>query len=236
MTIRKIIPNTITSLNLLSGVLGVIFTLKGHIEIAFPLMLLAAVFDFCDGLAARMLDAYSDMGKELDSLADMVSFGVLPSLMLYAISPEGWTAYIPLFIAVMSGLRLAWFNTDTRQSEGFIGLATTSCAMICGSLAYFIVAEPGSFVAAWASGPVFIPVLSVCLGLLLVAPIPMFSMKFKKGQKQDHTLLIKRTAFLTVAALSVIVVAVLRTNWSAAVTLIFLSYIFVNCVFAVFKM
>ena len=237
MSIKKIIPNTITSLNLLSGVLGVIFTLKGHIDIAFPLMLAAAVFDFCDGLAARALDAYSDMGKELDSLSDMVSFGVLPSVMLYAISPEGsWTAFIPLFIAVMSGLRLAKFNIDERQSEGFIGLATPACAMICGSLAYFIAAEPGSVVATWAGGGIFIPVVSVCLGLLLVCPLPMFSMKFKKGQKQEHSLLIKRTAFLSVAALSVIVVAVLRTNWSAAVTLIFLSYIFVNCIFAVFKM
>ncbi len=237
MSIKKIIPNTITSLNLLSGVLGVIFTLKGHIDIAFPLMLAAAVFDFCDGLAARALDAYSDMGKELDSLSDMVSFGVLPSVMLYAISPEGsWTAFVPLFIAVMSGLRLAKFNIDERQSEGFIGLATPACAMICGSLAYFIAAESGSIVATWAAGGIFIPVVSVCLGLLLVCPLPMFSMKFKKGHKQEHSLLIKRTAFLSVAALSVIVVAVLRTNWSAAVTLIFLSYIFVNCIFAVFKM
>lgn len=235
MSIKKYIPNTITSMNLLCGVLGVIFTLEGHIEIAFPLMLAAAVFDFCDGLAARALGAYSDIGKELDSLADMVSFGVLPSIMLYKVSPAGhWTAYIPLFIALMSGLRLAKFNVDERQSLGFIGLATPACAMICGSLAYWINSDPSSFVATWASGGIFIPVLSVCLGLLLVIPIPMFSMKFKKGQ-QDHALMLKRTAFLTVAVLAILVVVVLRANWASAVTLVFLSYILVNCVFAAFR-
>lgn len=235
MSIKKIIPNTITSLNLLSGVLGVIFTLEDHIELAFPLMLAAAVFDFCDGLAARALGAYSDLGKELDSLADMVSFGVLPSIMLYKVSPAGhWTAFIPLFIALMSGLRLAKFNIDDSQSTNFKGLATPACAMICGSLAYWINADSASFVAIWASGHIFIPVLSVCLGLLLVSPVPMFSMKFKKGQK-DHSLMIKRTAFLTVAVLAIIVVVVLRANWAAAVTLVFICYILVNCVFAAFR-
>ena len=235
MSIKKYIPNTITSMNLLCGVLGVIFTLEGHIEIAFPLMLAAAVFDFCDGLAARLLGAYSDIGKELDSLCDMVSFGVLPSLMLYKVSPEGhWTAYIPLFIALMSGLRLAKFNVNESQSLGFIGLATTACAMMCGSLAYWIDADPSSIVAVWAAGGIFIPVVSVFLGLLLVSPLPMFSMKFKKGQK-DHSLMIKRTAFLTVAVLMVIVVIVLKTNWASAVTLVVLSYILVNCIFAAFR-
>ena len=219
-------------MNLLCGVLGVIFTFEGHIEYAFPLMLAAAVFDFCDGLAARALGAYSDLGKELDSLSDMVSFGVLPSLMLYKVSPAGhWTAYVPLFIAIMSGLRLAKFNIDESQSSNFKGLATPSCAMICGSLAYFIAAEPGSVVASWAAAHIFIPVVSVCLGLLLVSPIPMFSMKFKKGQK-DRGLMIKRAAFLAVAVLAIVVVAVLRINWSAAVTLVFLGYILVNCISA----
>ena len=83
MQIIKHIPNTITSMNLLAGTLGVIFTLDGRIDIAFPLMLAAAGFDFCDGFAARLLKAYSEIGKELDSLADMVSFGVLPAIMLY---------------------------------------------------------------------------------------------------------------------------------------------------------
>ncbi len=83
MNIVKHIPNTITSMNLLCGVLGVIFTLDGRIDIAFYLMLAAAVFDFFDGFSARLLKAYSDIGKELDSLADVVSFGVLPSVLAF---------------------------------------------------------------------------------------------------------------------------------------------------------
>ena len=87
MAIGKHIPNTITSMNLLCGAMGVIFALEGHVEWALPLMILGAVFDFCDGLAARLLHAYSPIGKELDSLADLVSFGVLPALMLYRVQP-----------------------------------------------------------------------------------------------------------------------------------------------------
>ena len=114
MRIVKHIPNTITSMNLISGTLGVIFTLQGHIEIAFPLMLLAAVFDFFDGFAARLLKAYSEIGKELDSLADMVSFGVLPSIMMYETMSDTcevgtlyFARYIPLVMAAFSALRLA---------------------------------------------------------------------------------------------------------------------------------
>ena len=83
MRITKHIPNTITSMNLLCGALGVIFTFQGALHIAFYLMLAAAVCDFLDGLAARLLKAYSPMGKELDSLADLITFGLLPSIMLY---------------------------------------------------------------------------------------------------------------------------------------------------------
>ena len=83
MSIKKYIPNAITSMNLVCGIIGVIFAFKARFDLAFYMMIAAAVFDFMDGLAARALGAYSDMGKELDSLCDMVSFGVLPSVMLY---------------------------------------------------------------------------------------------------------------------------------------------------------
>lgn len=235
MGVVRHIPNSITSMNLLSGVMGVIFTLKGRPDIAFPLMLAAAVFDFCDGLAARLLHAYSDIGKELDSLADMVSFGVLPSLMLYkakdGVTPA-WIAFIPLFLAAMSALRLAKFNIDERQSLNFIGLPTPSAAMICGSLAYFISRTPDGILAGWARGPIFIPLVAIVLGLLLVSEIPMFGMKIKKG----NTLLdIKRTAFFSIAAICLVITAVLRLDWSFAVLLIFSVYILENCIFALFK-
>ena len=127
-------------MNLLCGALGVIFTFQGALDIAFYLMLAAAVCDFFDGFAARMLNAYSAMGKELDSLADLISFGLLPSLMLHRRLVEGgmtgFVTFIPLIICVFSGLRLAKFNVDERQSENFLGLATPACAIWCGSLIY----------------------------------------------------------------------------------------------------
>ena len=173
MALYKHIPNTITSMNLLSGIMGVIFTLEGHLEWALPLMILAAVFDFCDGLAARLLNAYSPIGKELDSLADLVSFGVLPALMLYKVQPEGAPVvmrYLPLFVGIMSALRLAKFNVDERQTLDFIGLPTPSCAMVCGSLAYFLHRSGG---VPEGAGPWLVAGIAVVLGLLLVSEIPM---------------------------------------------------------------
>ncbi|MCQ2165706.1 MAG: CDP-diacylglycerol--serine O-phosphatidyltransferase [Bacteroidales bacterium] len=240
MKATRYIPDLITSMNLLSGVLGVIFTFKGRFEIAFPLMLAASVFDFCDGLAARALDAYSDLGKELDSLSDMVSFGVLPALMLYQTMrvctfSESWLCYIPLVLAVFSGIRLAKFNVDERQHDSFIGLATPSAAMICGSLCYFIAPALNTFLAAWAAGYLFIPVLAVVLSALLVCEIPMFSMKFGKGKESDPVTSRKRISFLVNVAVIVAIVASLGLNWSLAVLLTFVVYALMNIVFALFR-
>lgn len=229
MALYKHIPNTITSMNLLSGVMGVIFTLEGHLDRALPLMILAAVFDFCDGLAARLLDAHSPIGGELDSLADLVSFGVLPSLMLYRVMPADAPAllrYVPLFVAVMSAVRLAKFNVDDRQTLDFLGLPTPSCAMICGSLAYFLHAEGG--VPAGA-GPWLVAAIAVVLGLLLVSEIPMFGMKIKKGHKLLDT---KRIAFLILAVAGVLVPLLFKQNWSLAVLAVFSVYVIENLVVA----
>lgn len=240
MSIKRYIPDTITSMNLLCGVLGVIFTFKGRIDIAFPLMLAASVFDFCDGLAARALDAYSDLGKELDSLSDMVSFGVLPAVMLYHTMcvctwSESWICYIPLVLAVFSGIRLAKFNVDDRQHDSFIGLATPSASMICGSLCYFIAHDMNTFLATWASGFVFIPVLAVILSVLLISEVPMFSMKISKENKDDKTSMRKRVAFLVNVAIIVAIVASLGLNWSLAVLLTFVVYALMNMAFALFR-
>ena len=229
MALYKHIPNTITSMNLLSGVMGVIFTLEEHLEWALPLMILAAVFDFCDGLAARLLDAHSPIGGELDSLADLVSFGVLPSLMLYRVMPADAPAllrYVPLFVAVMSAVRLAKFNVDDRQTLDFLGLPTPSCAMICGSLAYFLHAEGG--VPAGA-GPWLVAAIAVVLGLLLVSEIPMFGMKIKKGHKLLDT---KRIAFLILAVAGVLVPLLFKQNWSLAVLAVFSVYVIENLLIA----
>lgn len=232
MNIVRHIPNTITSMNLLCGIMGVICTFKGDFQVAFCLMLAAAVCDFCDGLSARLLRAYSDIGKELDSLADLISFGLLPSIMLHRFmvntGGESFFCYIPLLIAVFSALRLAKFNVDERQSENFIGLATPACAMICGSFVYYVSKDPSSILYSWAETRFFIPVASVLLALLLVSEIPMFSMKFKKGMSTEDPMNKLRIAFAAIILIACISVLLLGLNWSMIVLIAFVSYIILN--------
>ncbi|MBQ7020075.1 MAG: CDP-alcohol phosphatidyltransferase family protein [Bacteroidales bacterium] len=232
MSIIRHIPNTITSMNLLLGTMGVICTFNGNFEAAFCLMLAAAACDFCDGLSARLLGAYSDVGKELDSLADMVSFGLLPSLMLHrlmvSIGGESLLSYIPLIIAVLSAVRLAKFNVDERQTDNFIGLATPACAMVCGSFTYYVSHDPESLLHTWAASKLFIPAGSVILALLLVSEIPMFSMKFKKNIKRGTPIHRQRVAFAGVIFVSCVLVLLLGLNWSFIVLLVFVSYIVMN--------
>jgi len=231
MNIVKHIPNTITSMNLFCGLMGVIFTFKGEFDIAFCLMLAAALCDFCDGLAARALKAYSELGKQLDSLADMVSFGALPALMMHRLmlltSGESVWCYIPLLIAVFSALRLAKFNIDERQTENFIGLATPACAIICGSFACYVTNDPTSRLLEWASEPCFIPIGTLILCALLVSEIPMFSMKFKKTSAGTaaHK---QRISFLGVVLVSCVLVPILSLNWAMIPLLVFLAYIVMN--------
>ena len=232
MNIVKYIPNTITSMNLLCGVLGVIATFSGRLDAAFCLMLAAAVCDFFDGFSARLLKAYSDIGKELDSLSDMISFGVLPSLMMYSLvnqmNPGSWLRFAPLAVAVFSGLRLAKFNVDERQTVSFIGLATPSCAILCGSLAYYVTKCPQSTLAAWAGLKWSIPVISVILSALLVSEIPMFSMKFKKGTDGKVKIGTERMVFAAFALIEIVMTVILKQDWSFAIILIFMTYILMN--------
>ena len=235
----KYIPNTITSMNLLSGVLGILCSFEGQFPLAFCFMLAAAVCDFCDGLSARLLKAYSPMGKELDSLADMVSFGVLPAVMLSlftktvlsAEAPGGayWIAVCaPVLIAVFSGLRLAKFNVDERQTDNFMGMATPTCAMMVGSaVCYASLSCP-----SWLS-PAFLkvasPVLSVILSLLLVSEIPMFGMKIKKGARLFSGTEGKlRMIFLVAGAAVAVLVISLHLHFSAIFFMVFSFYVVLN--------
>lgn len=236
MGLKKHIPNSITSMNLLSGAVGVICTMQGEMTLAFSLMLLAAVFDFCDGLAARLLKAYSPVGKELDSLADMVSFGLLPSVMLVktmllAGLPTG-LSLLPLVLAVCSGLRLAKFNVDERQSTDFIGLPTPSAALISGSLCAYLYLTTDSLLHGWVAGGWFLPLVALVLGLLLVSEIPMFGMKIAKGHKLLDA---KRIVFLLLAVAAIVVTAVLRLNWVLAILLIFSGYLLENLLLALIR-
>lgn len=235
MNIIKHIPNTITSMNLLCGTVGVILALQGELSAAFYLMLAASVCDFLDGMAARALKAYSAIGKELDSLADLISFGLLPSLMLHRRLLEGgltgFWSYIPLIICVFSALRLAKFNVDERQSENFLGLATPACALWCGSLIYSADHSVMS-IANLLHGHYFIPIASVILALMLVSEIPMFSFKFKKDSPYNRI----RKYFLIIVAAITLATLVLRINWAYIILLTVTSYITLNLLMALFSL
>ena len=232
MKLFRHIPNTITSMNLLCGAMGVIFTFQGELNIAFYLMLAAAVCDFFDGFTARLLNAYSATGKELDSLADLISFGLLPSLMLHRRLIEGgmtgfWT-YLPLLICLFSAIRLAKFNLDDRQSENFLGLATPACALWCGSLIF--AADYGAMsVAELLHGKTIIMIASVVLPLLLVSEIPMFSLKFKRNSPYNRI----RITFICIVAAIAAAALILKINWGYIVLLSLTCYIFFNLLLAI---
>ena len=187
MGIKKHIPNTITCCNLISGCIATVFAFNGQFALALLWIVAGAVFDFFDGMTARLLHVSSPIGKELDSLADDVTFGVAPSAMVfyelsaldYPTVMEPLRPYIPFFAFIMaafSALRLAKFNLDERQTTSFIGLPTPANALFWGSLLV------GA--SQWLeSSPVNAPLLMLMVLLscyLLVSEIPMFALKFKQ--------------------------------------------------------
>ena len=235
MKLIRHIPNTITSMNLLCGALGVIFTFQGALDIAFCLMLAAAACDFLDGLSARLLNAYSSVGKELDSLADNISFGLLPAMMFHRRLVEGgmtgFITYIPIIICVFAAVRLAKFNVIEEQSENFLGLATPACALWCGSLIF--AADHGVMTfAMMLHDTYFIPIASVVLATLMVSRIPMFSLKFKKGSAHNKV----RYIFLGIVALCAAATFILGINWAYIVFLSLTAYIVFNLLLALFSL
>ncbi len=174
--IKKHIPNTITLANLTCGCIGIIACTKGDLATASYMIWLAAIFDFFDGFTARLLNVSSPIGKELDSLADMVTFGVLPSFILFSLLENlgaNNLAYIGFVLALFSALRLAKFNIDTKQANGFIGMPTPAAAFFVSGLAFW----PADSILINSS--INIVFISISLSLFLVAPIPMLALKFK---------------------------------------------------------
>lgn len=184
--ITKHIPNTLTSLNLFSGCLAIIAAYENNFEVAAIWIFVGAIFDFFDGMSARLLKAYSPVGKELDSLADMVTFGVAPSMMIFSLLktlvPECFPEvlivglpYTAFLIAIFSALRLAKFNIDERQTSSFIGLPTPANALFWIGICVGIQSGLSGFIANFW----IIEALVLLFSYLLVAEIPMFSFKFK---------------------------------------------------------
>lgn len=205
--ITRNIPNSITCVNVLAGCMSVIMAFKGTspvwglagYEWAFIFIAIAAAADFLDGFAARLLHAYSELGKELDSLCDLVSFGVAPAMVLVntvaPASPSQWIAWCALLIPVSCAVRLARFNLDTRQTTGFIGMPVPANAIFW--IGYVATLMSGaSCLAEWY---VFLPVLAVeCW--LMNSPVPLLSLKFHtwgwKGNAPRWILIMGAVAFM----------------------------------------
>lgn len=192
--ITRHIPNTITCFNLFSGCIASVMAFEARYELAFLFIIIGAVFDFFDGMTARLLKAYSPIGKELDSLADDITFGIAPALIVFSFLKEpsmiypdflqGLREYVPYFaflLAVFSGLRLAKFNVDERQTSSFIGMPTPANALFWGALII-----GGREFLLLHCNVIFILLAIVIFSLLLVSEIPMFSLKFKNLSWKDN--------------------------------------------------
>ena len=210
--LRKYIPNTITCLNLMSGVTACVLSFSYDRSVyvfeayqwAFIFIGLAAVFDFLDGAAARLLHAYSDMGKELDSLADLVSFGLAPALLLYN----------TMYIVVTGALRLARFNVDTTQSTTFRGLPIPSNAIFWIGFVAWIQTHT-------YPGNVAVAVIVALFASLMVSRMRMFSLKFKNFDWREN---FRRYLILVAAVLFVATEGISGFMWTI------LLYILVSAV------
>ena len=191
--ITRHIPNFATACNLFSGCIAAVMAFQANYEAAILFIILGATFDFFDGMLARLFHVSGPLGKELDSLADDITFGFAPSVIVFSLFKEvqypafmqsmtdifPYTAFI---IAVFSALRLGKFNIDPRQSSSFIGLPTPANALFWGSL----VVGGHSFLISDAFNALYLFVLVLLMSYLLVAELPMFSLKFKNLSWKDN--------------------------------------------------
>ena len=215
------VPNIITLGNLLCGCLSIVASLVVEdFKLALIFIIASAVCDFFDGFTARLLRQYSDIGVQLDSLADMVSFGVAPSAMMFAFALDAPTlfelndvvahiiVYVPFIMAAFSALRLAKFNIDDSQHETYEGLPTPANALFCASFVYAALYSGKAVEVEW------IALISVVMAALLVSPIRMFSFKLKSfGWSKNKSLYIflalSLVALLTLGVYSVPTIIVL---------------------------
>ncbi|HET8855060.1 MAG TPA: CDP-alcohol phosphatidyltransferase family protein [Salinimicrobium sp.] len=246
MNLKLHIPNIITLLNLLSGSIAVIFAVQGNLVMAGFFVALGIFFDFFDGLAARMLNVKSELGLQLDSLADMITSGLVPGIVMFQLFVMGlpsqatlaermWStgedffawnfpavALLGLLVTLGSGYRLAKFNIDDRQTDSFIGLPTPANALLILSLPLILIFDPDSWFAGIILNPWFLGGLSILSFLMLNAEIPLFALKFRNWSFKENRL---RYFFIL---LCVILLVIFHF---AAVPLIILSYVILSVLF-----
>jgi CDP-diacylglycerol--serine O-phosphatidyltransferase len=223
-------------LNLFSGCIGISEALSGNLSLAAAFIGISAVFDFFDGFTARLLNVKSDIGKQLDSLADVVSFGLLPGMIVYMMMNHSSNLpfkvlqgisllpYLAFAIPVFSALRLAKFNLDSRQTDAFLGLPTPASAIFFGSLP-LIINNSGisnDIMLDFLSNFYFLLFLVIIFCILLVSEVPLFALKFKSfswaGNKAQYLLL----------AISIPLIIILGF---AGIPLIIVSYILLSLTF-----
>lgn len=195
MSIKNFIPNFFTSLNLFFGCLAIVEISQGKLDYVIYYTFLSGIADFFDGFAARWLNATSNIGKDLDSLADMVSFSVVPAFLMYKMIESNtelsYVPYIAFIVAVFSALRLAKFNNDTRQSDSFHGLPVPANALFLCALPLYV--EQGLF-SDYLTNPYILVFIAVVMGSLLITDVKLIALKFKnfnwKGNEARYILIL----------------------------------------------
>ncbi len=221
---RKHIPNLLTISNLICGCIALYFTFHDNLVYAAYLIGLSALFDFMDGAVARLLKVSGPMGRELDSLADMVSFGVVPgSVVFHLLEASTLSSYsfIALLIPAFSAYRLAKFNIDERQTDGFIGLNTPANTLFFISFPLISHFQADHFLNSLISIPELLISLTVIMSLAMVSEIPLFAFKFKNLKFVDNKL---RFSFI---GLSIVLLA---TLYFAAIPLLVLIYLLLSII------
>jgi CDP-diacylglycerol--serine O-phosphatidyltransferase len=239
MNIKKHIPNFITLLNLFAGLLSIYYSMVEELQFAGLMVFVAAIFDFFDGFAARLLNAKSAIGVQLDSLADMVSFGVAPAFIMFrtieltaelnSSLPWEFLPFIAFLIPIFSALRLAKFNIDEEQQTHFIGMPTPAVAILVASLPIMILiclAENKGSYYEIITNPIVLSVIVIVSSFLMVSKLPMFALKFTSVNWAEN-----QTRYIFII-LSVFLIFLLKL---AAIPLIILLYILISLFFFLFK-
>lgn len=227
MNIKKHIPNLITLLNLFSGCIALIFAIDLNFEMAFFFVSLGIFLDFFDGFFARLFKVSSPLGLQLDSLADMVTSGVVPGFVMALMLSNGnlsvnsWLPYLGFIITLGSCYRLANFNIDTRQTDSFIGLPTPANALLILSLPLILQNTSSEFVQNLLTNPYFLLAITAFSAFILNAEIPLFSLKIKEFNFAKNKLQI---IFLSMSVFLLIVLQFL------AIPLIILFYVLLSVV------
>lgn len=243
LNITKHIPNFFTLMNIVSGFFAIAFALQSDFLLAFYFIIAASFFDFLDGGVARLLHAQSEVGKQLDSLCDVVSFGVAPGVVMFSMMRQALGVPLPLdfssmaiadvlflvsmtLVPAFSALRLAKFNVDTRQTSSFIGLPVPANALLISALGALLFLSPAFWIEGLLTNPYVLLGIAVVQSYLLISPLPMFALKFKNLKWEDNSL---QFLFL---ALSIFVIIFFRVG---GIALSIIMYILLSAIVRMLK-